>query len=766
MTRPIEHVTVIGAGTMGAAIAAHCANAGIRVLLLDIAPRELTEKEAKKGLSLEQVKNRIVADGLKRISKIKPPSFMSERAQKLVEIGNLDDDLERAAESDWIVEAVIEKLEIKRPLLERIEAVCREDALVTTNTSGLPIAAITEGRSESLSKRFFGTHFFNPPRYMKLLEVIPGAETDEESIVRFAHFATERLGKGVVICKDSPNFIGNRLLSVHGSWVIGHSLANGYSIEEVDAITGPLVGRPKTATFRLQDLVGIDVAYYVAQNLHGLIPDDPQRDVLAEPKMKGLIEGLLERDRKGNKSKAGFYRKEKGPGGKSVFKVLDPETFDYRDVQPVDFPAVGAAKKERELGARLRQLFATADDDRGASLARDVVFHLLAYAGQVAPDVAHDLPSVDNAVKWGFSYELGPFELWDRLGVRATADAMRAAGYTIAPWVEAMLDAGHESFYQWHNDDATSGLPKAAWSWDENEHIEIDPDYGSLDIVAIRADKAPIAENESASLLDAGDGVLLLDIHSKMNTLDAEIVAQLAHAREHLQSDDWHGLVIGTRGDNFSVGANLQKIAPLVMAGDFDGVAAATKALQEELQALRACPKPVVAAVWGMALGGGCELAMGVPRTVAAAESYIGLVEVGVGLVPGGGGLMELVRRRISPPLGVDGTDALPYANEILQAVGMAKVSGSAAEARELGFLRDSDRIVMNRDHVLFEAKQEVLSMVAEGWAPTPPAPLYAGGRDLYAALKLGVWSLVQAGWATEHDGVVANHIAYILAGG
>jgi 3-hydroxyacyl-CoA dehydrogenase len=764
MNRSIDRAAVIGAGTMGAAIAAHLANAGVPTLLLDIAPTELLPDEHKKGMTLNDkaVRNRVVREGFERIRKLQPPSFMGQAAEKLVRLGNLADDLDQLAEVDWIIEAVVENLEVKRRLMAQIDAVRKPGSIITTNTSGLPIARIAEGRSVDFRRSFFGTHFFNPPRYMKLLEVIRGDEADPILVAAVAEFATDRLGKGVVLCKDTPNFIGNRLLSIHGCATMNRALDEGYSFEEVDALTGPLIGRPKTATFRLQDLVGIDIAFHVAQNLHDLIPEDPYRRELRGEKGLRLIEGMLAQGVKGNKTGAGFYRKGKDAAGKTVFEVLDPATASYKPQVEPDLALLRECAGMRDLGSRLRAVLDDRwHDDRAGRFVRRTIFSLLEYAAAMAPQIAYNLQSIDQAVRWGFSYELGPFELWDEVGVAETVAKMKADGYEVAPWVEAMLARGQSTFYQ-----KVNGQLVGAFDWAEQAIAGISPPVGVLRVEDLHRQGAEVERNKSASLLDAGDGVLLLEIHSKANAIDDGVVLMMEKAVEVLADDAWLGLVIGNDGANFCVGANLMGVGQLAAQGDWAGIDEASRRLQMALSGLRQCSKPVIAAVHGMALGGGAEIALGVDRVVAAAESYFGLVEAGVGLLPAGGGLKELVRRHLNPVMAPPEGDPLPVAQKLLELVAMAKVSGSAAEARELGFLGPNDRIVMNRDFLLAEACQEVLTMAADGYVTPAPGLLWAGGRDLLAVFEIAVWSLAQAGFASPHDALIARNVGKVLAGG
>jgi 3-hydroxyacyl-CoA dehydrogenase len=765
MPYQIQRVAVIGAGTMGAAIAAHVANAGLPVLLLDIPPESLTPEEEAKKLQLDHpaVRNRLVRAGFERMRKARPASFMSQAAERLVTLGNTADDLGKVAEADWVIEAIIEQLVPKQALMAQLEALRKPESIVTSNTSGLPIASLAEGRGEAFKRHFLGTHFFNPPRYMKLLEIIPTTETDLGVVQAMARFAEERLGKGVVFCKDTPNFIGNRLFSIGNSFALQSAFEQGYSIEEVDALTGPLLGRPKTATFRLHDLVGIDIAMHVARNLYELIPDDPYREVLRAPAIEKVIDEVVKRGWLGNKKGQGFYKQGRDAEGNRVFMILNPETFQYEMPQKPRFEAVGAVRKIEDLGQRLTALFDERwHEDRAARFIESVVSYELAYTAYCAPEIAHDLKSIDDAMRWGFGFQLGPFQLWDRLGVAGTIAKMEKAGLTVAAWVKQMLEVGCESFYQ-----VEQGRVTGYYDWETQQYkrLQVNPRHVSLE--ELRHSQRLLHQNGSASLYNMGDGVLLLEFHSKMNSLDEEIIKMMIQAKKVLEEDEsFVGMVIGNEGEAFCAGANLFVLVMAAQQGMLDQVEIQLKNLQNILLAFRYSPKPVVVAVHNQALGGGAEVVLGGSRAVAHAESYMGQVEPGVGLVPAAGGVTALVRRILSRAMQVPYTDPLPLAQTILETVGMAKVGSSAAESAELGFLEATDRIIMNRDHLLYEAKQEVLVMVAEGYIPPVPAQLYAGSRDLYATLKMGIWLMQQSGAITEHEALVGNKLAYIISGG
>jgi len=694
MTFTIRRVVVIGSGTMGGGIAAHFANARVPVYLLDISQK-------------------IVAASLDRLKKSKPPAFFTAETAELVTIGNLDDNASWISEGDWIIEAIIEELQPKRDLMARIDRLRKPDSIVSSNTSGLPISKI------ALKPYFLGTHFFNPPRYMKLLEVIPTSETDPKITEFVRDFAERKLGKGVVICKDTPNFIANRMASIIGAMLVDFVLEHGYTIEETDAIVGPLIGRPKTAAFRLQDLVGLDVSSSVARNLYDLIPSDPAREVLRSPRVEALRKRQMDRGRLGDKSGQGFYKK----GGKAI-ETLDLETGEYRARREPEIPSIAEANKIKNLPERLH--FVLQQDDKAGALARHVVYNSLAYAAQRIPEITDDIENVDRAMRWGFSHEMGPFELWDALGVRATAEAMKKYGVNVPAWV-----FDKKSFYP--------SVPKA--------------------------ERRIVRENKGASLIDIGDGVLQLEFHTKMNTLDEDVRSMIVQSVEELEKGAWVGMVIGNDGADFSVGANL--------AGGFasngsEALNRGVKAMQDALMAIRFCSKPIVAAPFGRTLGGGAEIAMAAARIVAAAETYMGLVEVGVGLVPGAGGCKELIRRVVSPAIRqTPNADPLPFVQNVLQTIGAAKISTSADEARSFGFLTDADRIVMNRDHLLAEAKEEVLELAAHGYtAPPREKNCYAAGRDVLAALKAGIYVMQQGAYMSEYDAVISSKLASILCGG
>jgi 3-hydroxyacyl-CoA dehydrogenase len=734
VTHDIRRVAVLGAGTMGAAIAAHAANAGLAVDLLDL------DREAVKG-------------GFERMLAARPAALASPRLAERIRLGTFEEDLDRLADADWVVEAIVERLEPKQELFAKVEKAAGPDALITSNTSGLPLHSLAEGRSDGFRRRFCGTHFFNPPRYLKLVELIRTADTDPEVAERVRAFVERVLGKGAVLAKDTPNFIANRLGSFAGMHDVRYALEHGYSIEEVDALTGPLVGRPKTATFRLFDQVGLDVMVGVAANLYELAPDDESRDVLGAPEP---LKRMLDARRLGNKTGGGFYRRGKRDG-RTVFDVLDLDTLEYRPAAEPDLPIVAAAREHDDLGARLRFLLDKAEEDRGARYLRDTLLPSLAYAARRVPEIADSLVEVDHAVEWGFGHELGPFRTWDAIGVADGVARMEALGVEVPAWVRELLAAGHQSFYR----------DGQVYSPLDRSYAPVPADPEAIDLDRLKEGGAEVAGNGSASLVDLGDGVLCLELHAPASAIDAAVVELGARAVQELEGGDWAGLVVANQARNFCVGANLGEVGMAAYQGLYDQVGEAVKGLQDVLMGLRYAPRPVVAAPHGQTLGGGAEIVLAADRVVATLETYIGLVEVGVGIVPAGGGCKELLRRIVAPAVrAAPGAPALPFVQRVFETVGLAKVAASAVEARELGFLEEHDLVTLDADHQLAAAKREVLDLADAYAPPARGASVYAAGLPVLAALEMGVQTLQWAGQASEHDGVVARQLARVLCGG
>lgn len=748
MAHSINRVAVIGSGTMGGALAAHFANAGIPVYLLDIVPNKLTPDEEKKKLTLDHpaVRNRIVNAGLDAVKKAKPAALFTPQTAELVTVGNLEDNFAWVREADWILEAIVENLQVKRQLMARIDAVRKPDSIVTTNTSGIPIADISANCSDSFKAHFLGTHFFNPPRYLKLLEVIPGPQTLKEVVDFVKEFGETVLGKGVVICKDRPNFIGNRLIAFTGNYGFRRAFEDGFTVNEVDDITGPLIGHPKTASFRLADLVGTDIMLHVADNLYEAVPEDESREYLKPPE---FLRTLVQRGLLGNKTGQGFYKQVKTDRGRE-FHVLDLHTLEYKPQEKTVFESAANAEIYENLPERLR--FLVAQEDRAAKFIWDTTARYLAYASHRVPEIADDVVSIDNAMRWGFAYEMGPFEEWDALGVAETVARMEKEGIRVAPWVTEMLATGHATFYKdgRYYDLATKGyLPIAE----------------PKNVILLKNEKV-IKSNDSASLIDIGDGVACLEFHTKMNTLDEGIV-EIANAAMEELDKDFAGMVLGNQGEAFCAGANVMMVYLAAEEKQWDKIDELSKRVQDFTMAMRYSPKPIVTAPFGFTLGGGCEMAMAGSRVVAHAESYVGQVEVGVGLLPSAGGCKELLRRIVSPAMQTPNADPLPFLQRVFELIGMAKVATSAEEARQMGFFGPCDRVVMNRDQLIAEAKRTVLDMAAEGYRPPVRGKnIYAAGERMLAVLRLAIYSMVQGRYISEYDAHIGNKIAYVLCGG
>ncbi|MDP2776436.1 MAG: 3-hydroxyacyl-CoA dehydrogenase/enoyl-CoA hydratase family protein [Anaerolineales bacterium] len=745
----IHKAVVIGSGTMGAAIAAHLANIGVPVTLLDIPAIDAADK------------NKIVKKGWDRCIKAKPANLMSAELKTFVTLGNLEDDFGAVAEADWVCEAIIENLKIKQDLMTRIDEVRKPSAIVTTNTSGIPVHALAEGRSKDFKKHFLGTHFFNPPRYLKLLEIIPTADTSKDVTEFFVNFGEYRLGKGIVLCKDTPNFIGNRVAFGTGAFALDFILNNDYTVDEVDALTGPLMGRPKTGTFRLIDLVGVDVWDHVGKNLAPLIPYDKLgQKYLAAEKPRKLMDTLLERKWFGNKTKVGFYKEVRGEDGKKEFYSLDLNTLEHVPAGKPRFDSVKAAKDIEGLGDRLKVMLEAPSADKAAKLVQALTYQGFQYVSTIIPEVADTAKPIDDAVRWGFMHDAGPFEIWDMLGVKETVKRMKAEGYAPAKWVDEMVKGGAETFYQYKGDNKVG-----VYDVSKKKYVKLKASEGFIFLKDLRGTKKEISKNAGASLYDIGDGVALVEFHTKMNALDDDIFNITTEALDRVEND-FDGLVIGNEGEHFSAGANLFMVVVAAQQGMWDTLAGAVMKLQNMNMRMRYFPKPVVVAPAGLALGGGCEVTMHASRVVAAAETYIGLVELGAGVIPAGAGTKETMRRIINPVMKTENAEPFPFIQKAFLQIGQAKVATSAEEARGMGILNPQDRIVVNRDHLLTEAKKEVVHMAVSGYKPPAPELIYAPGRDMYGAMKIGAWSFKEGKYITEYDSHIATKLAYVMAGG
>ena len=748
MVTKIDKAVVIGSGTMGAAIAAHLANAGVPVTLLDVVPEGAQAGD-------RAARNKTVQDGWMRCLKAKPANLMSPSLETLVTLGNLEDDFDAVSEADWILEAVIEDLRIKQDLMARIEVARNPNSIVSTNTSGIPIRSISDGRSDSFRQHFLGTHFFNPPRYLKLLEIIPGTDTSKDVVDFMAHFAERALSKGVVLCKDTPNFIGNRVFFGTATFGINFIMENGYTVDEVDALTGSLMGRPKTATFRLADLIGIDVWEHVGRNLGPAIPHDKLgQQYLAAERPSALLHNMVERRWLGNKTGIGFYKEVRKNGGKE-FWPLDLKTLEHVAPTKPRFDSVGKAKDAAGLGERLKIMLS--EDDRAAKLVRALTYQSLQYASSLLPEVADTAKPIDDAVRWGFGHEAGPFEIWDMLGVRETAARMKAAGYPPAEWVDAMLASGGETFYGYEE-----GAKSSAYDVNQRKYVGGHPAAAAVTLKGMKI----INKNAGATLYDIGDGVACVEFHTKVNALDEDIFSMIETGLECV-AQDFEALVIGNEAGDFCAGgANLFMLVMAAQQGMWETLDAAARRLQNLNMRMRYSPKPVVVAPFGRVLGGGCEIVMHGSRAVAAAETYIGLVELGAGIIPAGGGTKEMLRRVVSPPMRTENADILPHLQRAFLQIGQAKVSTSALEAREMGILGQPDRIVMDRNRLLAEAKREALHMARSGYRPPAPEPVYVAGQDMLGALRVGAFMFSAGGAISEYDQHLANKLAYVLCGG
>lgn len=738
----INRAAVLGAGVMGAAIAAHLANVGIPTLLLDLPGDDSGDRNAA------------ARAGLDRAKKSKPASFSSKDAPGLVAVGNFDDDLSRLAECDWIVEAVVENLDIKRSLYERVAPHVAPHAVISSNTSGLSVAALSDALPEELRSRFLVTHFFNPPRYLKLLELVRGPETADGVVAFFEDFGDRDLGKGIVHAKDTPNFVANRIGTFGMFHVMRVMLEEGYTVAEVDKLTGRAIGRPKSATFRTADLVGLDTMAHVAGTLHATLTEDPHRDLFVLP---DFIQRLVAEGRLGDKSGEGFYKKSRDAEGNREILMLDPETLEYVPQGKVSFPSLDMAKSVEDLAERIPGL--VYGKDRGAAFLWTTLSATVRYAAACIPEIADDIVNVDRAMRWGFGWELGPFQLWDAMGFRTACDRMLAEGHTLPPLAQKLYDDGAEGFYTREAGATSYFATDGAF-----QPVPTNPEH--LVLADLKDAGGVIFETADASLVDLGDGVACLEFHTKMNTIGPGIIDMMERAMDEVEAN-WTGLVIGNDAAQFGAGANLLLILNEIDDDNYDDVEWILERFQKANMRLRLSPKPVVVAPHGLTLGGGCEVALAGDAVVGALETYIGLVEVGAGLVPAGGGCKELVRRIDEAAPDLPGTDLFPQVRRIFEMVGMGKVATSGHEAQEMGFLRTTDRVTVNRDRLLHDAKATVLAL--DGMGYTPPrerTDIRVVGEPGLAAIRVGLDQMERAGYISAHDKVVGDALAWVLCGG
>jgi 3-hydroxyacyl-CoA dehydrogenase len=762
----IEKVVVLGAGTMGARIAAHVANAGVWCALLDIAPKELSADEQKRGMPLTspEVRNRIVRAGLAAAVKSKPAAFFKRGLENRIITGNFEDDLKLCAEADWIVEVVAENLEIKRALLSRVAQIRKPGTIVTTNTSGLPVRSIAEGMPEEWQQHWAGTHFFNPPRYLKLVEIIPGAATLPSVIETLADFCDHTLGKGVVVAKDTPNFIANRIGTFSMLNAIRLMGELGMTFEEVDACTGPALGWPKSATFRLADIVGIDVLLHVIRNIYENIPGDESREIYKVP---ALIEEMAKRGWIGDKTGSGFYKRVKKAGGESEILTLDPTKMEYRPQQKARFASIEAGKGIESTRERLRMLCGPALEGKEGDKAQKFIWGVLSgmclYAARRVPEISDSIVDVDRAMRWGFGWELGPFEIWDAIGVEPMAKRLKEEGNALPPLVTEMLASGKKSFYE-STQGETSHFDLAATSYKPAP-----PSDGIIVLKSLKERGREIEKNSGASLIDLGDGVICCEFHSKMNAIGGDLLGMIHKGLARLRTD-FDAMVIANQGQNFSAGANLMLVLMTAQEQEWDDLHVMVRQFQNTTLAIKHSPKPVVVAPQGLALGGGCEVVLHGTRVHAAAEAYMGLVEVGVGLIPAGGGSKEMIIRANERAEGEEDLDLFHALKPVFENIAMAKVSTSGEEARDLCYLRRADLVAMNLDRLVADAKETALGLVRSEWRQTAPAPTEPSirvlGQEFSAAAKLAVYMMLKGEYISEYDALVARKLANILAGG
>jgi 3-hydroxyacyl-CoA dehydrogenase len=755
MIRKIKQVAVIGSGIMGGGIAALLAGAGIKTLLLDIVPFDLSDAEKNDPVA----RNRIVKAGLDAVIMSSPSLLMQKKDINRIVLGNLEDDFAKIADCDWIVEVVVENLEIKKDLFKRIDAVRKPGAIVSSNTSGLPLKAMSEGLSQDFKQHFLGTHFFNPVRYMHLLEIIRGEETLTDVLTFMADFGERILGKGIVWAKDTPNFIGNRI-GVQGIVkAMQLMLEDGLTIPEVDALFGTAMGRPRTAMFKTSDIVGLDTLGHVAKNTYELVVDDDQRESFVLPE---FVDKMIENNLLGTKTKSGFYKTDLTPEWKKIRKVIDPQTLEYAEYEPASFACLADAKKAKTLPDKMKAV--VFGDDKGAKFAWKVVANNLIYAANRIPEIANTIVEIDHAMKWGFNFEMGPFETWDAIGLVTSVEKMEKDDFEVPEKIKQMLAAGNTSFYKSDNG------KRFAYDFSSQNYKEIVVSDNIISLNSLKAANKVVKSCPSASLIDLGNGVFCFEFHTKMNALNREIVEFQQEIIDYVDANGV-GMVIGNQAGGmpgaFSAGGDLAYMAELAKDGKYTEIDDFLQLAQGGLQKAKYSSIPVVAAPYGMALGGGCELCLAADRIVAHAELYMGLVEIGVGLLPAGGGCLNLWKKFVDTiPEAVTDVDMAKFFIPVFMSIAMAKVSTSAADARASGFLGPQDRIVFNRDYLIGEAKKEVMRIVNNGYAPPVKQKIKVLGQAAQGMIDVEIFNMVSGKFITEYDAFLAKRIAYVISGG
>ncbi|TYS66977.1 3-hydroxyacyl-CoA dehydrogenase [Sutcliffiella horikoshii] len=748
MKQSIKKAAVIGSGVMGSGIAAHLANIGIPTILLDIVPNKLTSEEEQKGLTLSDkaIRNKFTSTALQKLLKQKPAPLTSKSNLALIEAGNLEDDLAKIADCDWVIEVIVENLEIKKQLFEKVDAHRKPGSIISSNTSGISIEAMAEGRSEDFKKNFLGTHFFNPPRYLKLLEVIPTKDTNPEVISFMKSFGEDVLGKGIVLAKDTPNFIANRIGTYGLLVTVNEMLEGGYSVGEVDSVTGPAIGRPKSATFRTLDVVGLDTFIHVANNVYEKVEGKEQEvfripDFMNKMKEKGWL---------GSKSGQGFFLKQ----GKEILE-LNPETLEYEPRKKLKTPALEMSKQAKGYSNKMKALVYA--DDRAGNLIWSILAPVLSYSAELLGEIADDIVAIDQAMKWGFGWDHGPFETWDAIGLEQSVLKMKEDGIPVPKWVDEMLANGHRSFYK--KDGGTTLF------YDNGTYKALEVNPKVVHLKTLKETNGVIKKNSGASLIDLGDDVALLEFQSPNNAIGLDIIQMVNYALEEVDKN-YKGLVIGNQGKNFCVGANLAMILMEAQDDNYFEIDMVVKHFQQAMMKIKYSSKPVVAAPFGMTLGGGTEICLPTSQLQASSESYMGLVEVGVGLIPGGGGNKELYMKHLnSMPQGLE-YDLQKVANKVFEQIATAKVSTSAAEARDLHLLNNKDQISFNGDHLIHDAKQAVTSLYDAGYTAPVRRKVPVVGETGYATLMLGAHNMQYSGFISEHDLKIAKKLAYVIAGG